>query len=190
MTKTLRIVRDDNPENPRDMDNTGHMICAHRRYKLGDEQRSDLTTAEEVKSECDALVVLPVFMYDHGAQSISTKPFEDRWDSGQLGWIYATDNSIRAIGWVKDDEEITSEVIERVKAALVSEVETYNEYLQGDVWGFIVEEHKTCECCGTVKVENVDSCGGFLGGDVKAAIANHLDDEVKPLLDEAWSKRS
>ena len=36
--KLVRIKRDDYPQNPREWDNLGTMVCGHRRYCLGDEQ--------------------------------------------------------------------------------------------------------------------------------------------------------
>lgn len=34
----IKIMRDDNPESPREWGNLGTMACWHNRYKLGDEQ--------------------------------------------------------------------------------------------------------------------------------------------------------
>ena len=38
-------------------------------------------------------VVLPLYLYDHSGITMScdlTYPYNDRWDSGQVGWIYAS----------------------------------------------------------------------------------------------------
>ena len=35
---TIKIEHDDYPDNPRDWDNAGEMVCWHRRYNLGDEE--------------------------------------------------------------------------------------------------------------------------------------------------------
>ncbi len=37
----------------------------------------------------DKHVILPLYLYDHGGITMSTGPFSCRWDSGQVGWIYA-----------------------------------------------------------------------------------------------------
>ncbi len=188
MTFKLRIVRDDSAESPRENENTGHMVCAHRKYKLGDEMRIDTFTEEELREERGALVVPPLALHDHGGISM-TVGVGGGWDSGQVGWIYATAASIRRIGWARADEAITDKVLEQVKAALVAEVEEYDDYLRGNAWGFTLEEEKTCECCHETKTVPVDSCWGFIGDSSKLAIKDHLDSVHHALVDAAWDNR-
>lgn len=79
---TLQIYRDEYAENPREWENLGKMVCWHRRYNLGDkhdyDSPQDFCESEEYKS---ALVILPVYLYDHSGITISNSDFGDRWDS-------------------------------------------------------------------------------------------------------------
>jgi len=57
--------------------------------------------------------------------------------------------------------EMEAEVIEKY---LNSEVETYDQYLTGDVWGYTIYEIETCDK-GHEHENEVDSCWGFFGHD-------------------------
>ena len=100
--KTLKIYTDDDPLNPRtDYDNFGRMVCFHKRYSLGDLHGIDHTefsSWDEMKDhlvmEKEAKVILPIYMYDHSGLTIRTHPFSDNWDSGQIGFIYASRGDI------------------------------------------------------------------------------------------------
>ena len=88
---TVNIVLDTCPESPREgMDNLGRMVCWHRRYALGDEH--DFADPSDFRESvnADAHIIMPVFMYDHSGVALSLKPFHDPWDSGQVGFMYAS----------------------------------------------------------------------------------------------------
>ena len=76
---------------PREDDNLGHLICWHRRYSLGDSNEfyrpCDFQAFAEVNKD-NMYCILNVYMYDHTGIALSTEPFNDRFDSGQVGYIY------------------------------------------------------------------------------------------------------
>lgn len=158
---TVKVCLDEDPsESPREWSNLGRMGCVHRRYSLGDAETSSLLSRlvsecdgwDEVEQllfdEYDAAVILPVYMYDHGGIVLSTSPFSCRWDSGQLGFIYATHADLKR-------EYGTQPVpVDRVVEILKHEVSTYSSYVSGDVYGFVVEDESG---------EHLDSCWGFIG---------------------------
>ena len=111
-------------------------------------------------------IILPLNLYDHSGLSMSASSFIGRtqhaeWDSGQVGWIYATADSIRA-----EFGNCSAESVEKTKALLKAEVETYDYYLSGQCYGFRLYENG----------EETDSCWGFLGAfqDVIKAIAGEV----------------
>lgn len=175
----LKIRRDPDPESPRDWDNVGIMVHSHPSYMLGDKR------VEPGHAPDGAIVILPLYLYEHSGVTMSTGPFTDLFDSGQVGWIYATKESVRKI-WGDHKAPTTAELEEILR----SEVETFDHYLTGNVWGFEIERVSQCECCGTEKVTHEDSCWGFLGDDdAKADIREHLSDDAAELLDQAWEDR-
>ena len=173
---TVKIEQDHDPTNPRtDFDNVGKMICFHPRYELGDEQPKcspdeylfrmmydrefDLHgkwVPENIKKECleayinKHFVILPLYLFDHSGLSMSVKPYGCPWDSGEIGFIYVDTES-------KEYDDLV--------AGLTAEVETYNQYLQGDVWGYTIENP-----AGDV----TDSCWGFYGFDCCKSEAMHI----------------
>jgi hypothetical protein len=169
---TLNIFRDEiNDQDPRrEYDNLGKMICFHRRYNLGD--KTDLRSSEfsswadlkkHIINRCDPAVVIPVFMIDHSGIAIrAERNFSDVdpgcWDSGQIGFIYADKKTIREWFNVK---KITKKSREKARENLLSEIETYNDYLTGNVYGYTITDPTG---------EILDSCYGFFGDPEKTII--------------------
>ena len=128
------LVRDDEPINPREDDNIGKMICFHKRYHLGDKhsfRHDDYNSWDEMEAgvlrELGPGVVLPLYLYDHSGQSISTTPFGCPWDSGQVGFIYASKADIlREYG----GKILTKKKKEQAISLLIGEVNTYDTYLR------------------------------------------------------------
>lgn len=157
----IRIFQDESPESPREWDNLGTMVCFHRRYDLGDKhdyKSSDYDSWDEMKGAImeneDIHTILPLYLYDHSGITMNTTGFSCRWDSGQVGWIFVSKEKVeKDCGKDCDVEKI-----------LRGEVETYDQYLTGDVYGYKV--YKVTECDhGHEHEEELDSCWGFYGED-------------------------
>lgn len=105
--------------------------------------------------EKEGIVVLPLYLYDHGGLTISTSKFYCPWDSGQVGYVYASKDRLKYLGLENVDAEwITNN--------LISEVELYDTYLRGNVYWFdIVELDEDGE-----EIDVIDSCSGFYGDDM------------------------
>lgn len=169
----VEIFVDDNPDNPRiEWDNSGKMVCWHNRYKLGDVGNPFSTTqaAQEYFDEHGS-VFLPLYLYDHSGITMKTTEFSDPWDSGQVGYIYIDPENIRKERCI---EEITPEVRSKVEASLRAEVETYDMYLTGQVYGYTITDSNSKE---------VDSCWGFYGleyarEEAQAALASTIKHAV------------
>lgn len=182
----IAIVIDTDPQNPRtDYDNAAKMCCAHGRYKLGDEQydnRAEIGAAQQIISEIydqffpdedmapddynqDALnkcpvIWLPLYLYDHSGITISTAPFSCPWDSGQIGIIYMTYKQVAenfGIDPINDKWEPLEETRKKAIELMKAEVKTYDDYLTGSCYGFIVYELDEDGEDG----EEVESCYGF-----------------------------
>ncbi|MBO3462861.1 hypothetical protein G7B40_031530 [Aetokthonos hydrillicola Thurmond2011] len=164
----IEIVQDDDPLCSRDWDNLGTMVCWHKNFDLGDglpekmKKRFKLLESRDGSSDLDlfrkwkalhknSLVVMPVYLYNHSGLTISTKPFHCPWDSGQVGWIYASHDRIKQ---ELNVETITNEILDSTKEILLKEVETYDQYLRGEVYGYVVKDHKQ---------KLIDSCMNFYG---------------------------
>ena len=172
--RTLEIHTDDDSESPRKWDNNGVIYHWHPRYNLGEEKlrRDDYASAEAVKkwieANNDVIAILPVYLYDHSGLTINTTGFSCRWDSGQCGWIVATRESLTKIGHDVDKLDV-----EKVKTWLQGEIETFDQFLRGDVYYF--------NLTGTDQ-----SCGGFYGDNpLENGMSDHLSDKQRKQLKNA-----
>lgn len=172
----IKIYIDEFNEDPREWDNLGTMICFHKRYNLGD--KNDLNSEDfegwddlesYIQKEYDASVILPLYMYDHSGITIRTYPFSCRWDSGQIGFIYVSKEDVRKEFEVK---RISKKIRDKVERILLSEVNIYDQYVRGDVYGYIIND--------PITEEHVDSCWGFFGYDWNE---NGLLEYAKPAID-------
>lgn len=152
----LTIYRDIDTVNPREYDNLGKMVCWHKRYQLGDSHNydtpQDFKESDEYK---DSIVCLPLYLYDHSGIVISISPFIGRevyseWDSGQVGYIYATKERVQNLLNIEPSEE-NQGIVAKV---LSDETELYNSFLQGDTYGFTLTGHDGSE---------IEQMGGFIG---------------------------
>lgn len=170
---TIKIYQDDEAESPRDWDNLGTMACNHRKYNLGDVQVTDeedfllnLVDGDVYnqhywdnedtgwlwkQAEKELCVILPLYLYDHSGITMRCTPFSCPWDSGQVGYTYVTKEQVRK---EYNRKRITKKLRDRVEKVLRQEVQTYNDYLTGNVWGYVIEDSEG---------NDVGSCWGFIG---------------------------
>lgn len=191
---SLELHYDQDAESPRQWDNLGTMVCAHRRYDLGDDdglskaqdvvrkhysesflEDYDLSSHPEVyglMQRIKEVILLPLYLYDHGGITMRTAPFSCPWDSGQVGFIFVTKEAIRSeYGW----KNVTQKRVERIEGYLRGEVSTYDQFISGDVFYFLAKKDD----------EVVDSCGGFYGSDpMKNGMIEYLEEPYANLARE------
>lgn len=150
---------------PREWENLGTMLCFHNRYALGD--KHDLSSddfsswgeiREYLEKEHDIAVIIPLRLYDHSGITMSTSssyPYNDVWDSGQVGYIYTTKEAIRKWYNIK---RVTKEYIEKARQILEAEVEEYDKYLRGEVYSIVKEVYDEDK-----NLVDYDIVGGYLG---------------------------
>jgi len=180
--KVLKVIQDDMAESPRSWDNLSKMIFFGKHSHLGDSHNfksNDYEGFEEMKSaivkELDAAVIVPIYGYSHGSLTISTKPFSCQWDSGQLGFAVVTKEDIRKNYSIK---RVTKKYVEKAEKHIEGEVETLEQFISNEIYGFILEDENE---------EEIDSCWGFYGDNVlENGIIDNFDkdtaDEVRQAL--------
>lgn len=194
---TLEVEQDEGGQSPRDWDNLCTMTCWNRHYDLGDKhsfnnpdefmqhlyldvtgthwcddhESDDWQDVYKALQETDLVLIKQINLYDHSGITVSTSngyPYNDRWDAGCVGFVYVTKKTI-----FKEYGGITEENWkERADTYLEGEMETYDQYLRGEVYGYkltkIVTKQDKCPHCGEIireyeeEVED-DSCWGFYG---------------------------
>jgi len=177
-----KIEQDEDLQSPREWDNLGTMYCWHSRYNLGDEQPDLSPVDQRVRlveildlfpdsyyddwgnisdgnfEKIEALfekhyISLPLYLYDHSGITMSTGSFGCPWDSGQVGFIAVSKEDVRKeYSW----KVLNKKRIQQIEKYLRNEVETYDQYLTGDVWGYVIENEE---------YDIYESCWGFYGHD-------------------------
>lgn len=171
--KTVRIVPDNYPSNPRDNDNLCLMACVHGRYELGDKDAKSIIAKKlEVNSSEYSLSELvdmaeksrlifamkPLYMYDHSGQTVSTSPFSCQWDSGQIGVVILFKETIKQeFGVKRFGKNIIAQFNEKADSIIEAEVKEYDAYISGDYYSL-----EMLDADGEVE----DSVSGFIGTDV------------------------
>ena len=159
----VEIHWDDNPMSPREWTNVGTILHWHRSYDFGESiEGRDMEAVERggmkllvrwLQLTRGATCVLPLGLLDHSGLHMwvgggSHWTDSAGWDSGTVGVIFDTTES----------REETGVELENVEKALRQEIEEYDAYLRGEVYGYVVAHDEP----------DMDSCWGFIG-DIKWA---------------------
>jgi hypothetical protein len=159
----IKFFQDMNPESPRENDNIGKMVCFHKRYDLGD--KHDLKTdnfggwneiQDYLIKELNAVIIHPLRLYDHSGITISmgnSYPYNDQWDSMMVGFIYVDKDTLKKEYCVKN---VTKLAMQKAEKYIAGEVDDYDKYLRGDVYGYVIVD---------ADGEELDSCWGIYGGE-------------------------
>jgi hypothetical protein len=188
--RQLEIIRDEDPESPREWDNLGTMVCFHQRYNLGDKNHGidhkEFGGWDEmekwIRHQNPDCVILPLYLFDHSGITISTGCEHFRacdgagWDWGQVGFIFISREKIN-----QEYGKHGGRTDDQIREYLRNEVKVYDQYLQGDIYGFIMREPACPTCDGPG--EEGDSCWGFYGDDpLENGMIDHLDSKYREEL--------
>jgi len=166
---TIAIEYDENPESPRMWENICEFHHWHSRCKLGDIYHTDTEDIEKMLTIANRQgdLVMPLYCYEHGNITISLNSFYGKlpqdhyeFDSGQVGFVI-----IRRKKMLEEfgKKTFTAKLKKRARKIAEAEVEIFNNYLRGNVYGYIIDY-------------DGDSCWGFY--DIEDAI-----DEAKSTID-------
>jgi hypothetical protein len=166
------IEHDEFGEDPRTDDNVGVMVCVHGKYILGDKQFRDIEDMQNHMLSEDIAVQLPLYLYDHSGLTMSTTPFSCPWDSGQVGYIYATYERLQE-EWPQFKNNPTVAMKESILNMLVQEVKTYDHYLRGEVYGYRIKS-----LADSNLIDCEDSCYGYYGDPKESGLVVDAKDAI------------
>jgi hypothetical protein len=179
--ETLKIYLDEFPESPREWDNVSRMVCFHGDYNLGDKhdyKSNDFSGWDELKEilieDEGAHLIYPLSLYDHSGITIFIGEPNDSWDSGRVGFVYVTKKMIEKV-W----GAVTPETEALAEKCLRAEVKEYDQYIQGNVYGYVIED---------ADGEEIDSCWGYYGDDIIDVIVEEVGFTEKDGAVEIYSR--
>lgn len=158
---TIEIQQDDDAQSPAECSDTGlFLVSGHRDFYVmppGEKSRS-LSWAEIESQYAGTHWIFPIEAYIHSGVRLAfsrTGNFPDRqWDVSQVGAIFVAKKEYRL-----------SKSARKVADSLL---ESWNTYLSGDVWGYVVTSPDGKE----------DSCWGFYGHEYCLTEAKSLVDST------------
>jgi len=175
----LEIRIDGDCESPREWSNLGYFITIDRDYKSPDNKKEFISIIEETSNEAQnqkehiklikkaiekelgekVLAIYPVVKYEHSgiSYSLGTK---QGFDYSNNGFYIITEKTQKEVGTKKKDWE----------KVIQGELEIYNQWVNGEVYGFILYDEQG---------EYLDGCGGF-----------YSIDEIKNYLPEDWKNEN
>jgi len=168
----IKIYFDNDNDSPRTWGSSSTIISSVSRDFSSDEDAIPLETDEDGKLILDSegfynyatggkALVLPIYMYSHSGDTISTKPFGDPWDSGLVGYIYM--NNLTAMAEKIIIPETGSVDWKAVEERLKGEIATFDQYIRGDVYFY--NTHAINPFDDDENGEVIDSCGDIYGLD-------------------------
>jgi hypothetical protein len=176
--KKVSIAYDEDAESPREWDTFTKMICFHKRYNLGDKhdyKHNDYESWEELGAAITdrekPILIKPLYLYDHSGITISTKPFGCNWDSGQVGFVVVTQQTLDDYGFTIAENESWNRYYERIESRVEEDIKIYDSFITGEVYRFLIEDKD-----GDV----LDSCGGFYGDYQDSGLIEYIKDSLSP----------
>ena len=191
----LKIEYDEYAESPREWDNLctifsqrGNWNIADNEFAYSRDEAPDKYEEYKERQEKGEIFMCPVYMYDHSGQTISLSPFGDPWDSGVAAYIFVEKEKM-----LKETDATEENWKEKAYKYMQSEIEIYDYYIRGEVYGWNLEkaevtEHKRVsdgKIWTTVEQEPEDGCAGYYGdpepsGLINDAVGNRFDYIVDP----------
>lgn len=180
----IRILNDQSPSSPREDTNLCRIIGWNRDYRLSDEDEPspryigvDQSAEEYVESvfgpdddgnRADVLFYAPLRLDDYGSGGVRLSIGGDGFDWKRSdGVVYIAPGDWNDCMGENHPKPTTRDAwIELIKG----EIELYQDYINGNVYGYVVEKVVTCDR-GFEHYEDADSCWGFMGnGSFKYAL--------------------
>lgn len=161
--KRVQIFVDEDPMNPwTEFDHSGTLVLWGREFghlsdrkdiSRNDFDESDKMPVKRILKEewgINAAILLPVvWMGQHGI-AVSDREFDPD-DHGHIGFVFLTREEILDT-W--GGKILTAKRKTNAIAYLKAVVDEYGQYLDGEVYGYVITDHDE---------EEVDSCWGFIG---------------------------
>jgi len=179
----IEIKYDQNPENCRtDWDNMTEIHCCSSRYYLGEHNHSSWEECDVAISEARKRgdLVFKVFAYIHSGTVLSLESFyghlpqgHAEFDSGQSGYMVVKKKDIIE-NWGK--KNWTKELRKKAYEVALSDIKTFNSYLNGEVYGYIVDDDGEDSCYGYYDTEDaLQEARAVIDWIIKEKIKEHCE---------------
>ena len=148
---TFRLFYDPDPMSPREWNNVWLLVSGAPKIAAMDLVYTEGLNFwfEDYKKEHPKAEVHKIWGYKHSGTLLSTEPYDDNWDSGLVGIA------------VRDPDAHPELTPEDALDTLGAELDAYQKYINGEVYGYTIHRVVPCVACGYDHEDEVDSCWGF-----------------------------
>lgn len=167
------IIQDDYAESPNNWDdNEVFLVYDHRdfcveRKNFYPPEINDWMQGDDDYDFSD-YYIFPVYAYIHSGVSLSLNHNGDRWDTSMRGYILVF-KTLR--------ENLTEELAKEYAESLII---LWNCYLSGNVYAFKIYKKITCEHCGHIEYNLLESLYGCYGHDnCEKECINYIDNFIE-----------
>ena len=134
----IALFMDECPKNPRE-GNTFGTLCG---FRNGAHCHSDAKAVKRFPTpellydhiKNNDSIYLPVYVCSQSGETLSVTPFDDPWDSAQLGVIFVEKEKV-----LQEFGDLSKDSIEKAKLRMKSEVETLDAFLCGETYGYAIQ---------------------------------------------------
>ena len=168
------LIYDQDATNPREGDNLGTILIAPSKshWIAGRDDIVDTSIPfgnnpcedwENLRREqlnlkkSDIAVAYPITLHEHGEISLSLG-YKSGCERGVIGFIYVTKEQVRKCYGVK---RITKSILESAENCLQSELDTLTAWLNGDCYGWKLEEYTLTDDLDWKEVDTLEACWGY-----------------------------
>lgn len=152
---SVRLESDNDAQAPSEEQDRGLFIVAgHRDFYVPapGEKRVRADFAEYVSEYKATHWIIPVEAYIHSGVALYLSggcSIDRNWDVSQVGAVFAS----------KKEWRLRKSALKAAKGL----IEYWNQYLSGDVWGYVIVEHEHDGEDGKIVDAHAESCWGFFG---------------------------
>lgn len=163
------IEQEIDPVPPREDEQLSEFLTVPNQYIQGDKTIMKDKLISMLEEPHRDYIAVPVHCYAHSGVSISAETFSGRvphseWDSGVVGVIRIS-KAVAREAWQVG--RLTAKIKEQVLESLIMEIQAFDQYLNGEVYGYCIFNQVGTE---------IDSCWGYYGLDyTKSAAKCHVD---------------
>lgn len=116
-------------------------------------------------SSYDIMAILPLYLFEHSGIALSTNDFNDRWDSGQIGYVFMTKKQAKEMD-IKDEKAAIDWINNGIKQ--------FNRINSEYMYSLEFFEVKKCDCCNATAEINNDIISGYFCDDLLNGIIDYV----------------
>ncbi len=159
--------------------------------EIAGEMEDELSLGEKLQlvEESGEVVILPISMYEHSGITLwlgsKGSHFDSQWDCSSIGFAYVEKITAKEEGMLNPGEKYNYDWKEWAYAMMEGEMETYDQFVRGEVYGYMIEDEDGEEATD----RDLCGCWGFFGDDGKQEMLSEAKSDIDSYLERKRKTR-